>query len=85
MFDPSYIALAPEYCALKVGAVAVDPVLLIVTPLAWLNTTGPVPALTTLRTSPVPKAIDELAGIIKVCVPALLVVTSLLASVRAKV
>ena len=85
VFDPSKKALAAEYCALSAGAVAVEPTLLITTPLAWLNLTGPVPALTTLSTSPVPKATDELAGIIRVCVPALLVVTNLLASVRAKV
>jgi hypothetical protein len=85
VFDPSKKALAAEYCALNAGAVAVEPTLRMTTPLAWLNTTGPVPARTALSTSPVANETDELAGIIRVCVPALLVVTRLVRSVRAKV
>jgi hypothetical protein len=82
VFDAVQITVAAEYCARSLGAVAVAPVDVIVTPEPCANDVIPAPMDCTLICCP---ALKTLGGTVTVMAEALDVVTNLLRSVEARV
>ncbi len=79
------MAVADEYCALNIGAAAVAPVLVIVTPAPAAKLVRPAPIDITVILAPTGYATDEFGGIVMATVAALLEVTILPASASTKV
>ena len=79
------MAVADEYCALNIGAAAVAPVLVIVTPAPAAKLVSPAPIDITVILAPIGYATDEFGGIVMATVAALLEVTILPASASTKV
>ena len=79
------IAVADECCALKTGADAVAPVLVIVTPPVAAKLVNPAPIEITVMLAPIGYATLELRGIVITTVETLLEVTILPASANTKV